>query len=455
MPPLPARDPAPSGPSAGNVPNAPEAARPLGDREKLMSLLEISKGMGAETNLDSLLELIMREATRALGAERSTLFLLDPAREELWSKVALGLKAQEIRIRSNQGVAGFVATKGYRVNIPDAYADPRFSPEVDRLTGTRTKSVVAAPVRTNAGELLGVLEVLNKVGGAFSAEDEELLEALASQAAVAIHNAQLYDELRCANAELKQLDAMKSNFMATISHELRTPLAPILGYLQLFLSETEAPGPLTDRQHAGVDVMLQSAQRLQDLIEDILTFLNLERGELGLNRQRVPLEPLLREQADGVTAAALRKGVELQIQVSRPMPAVLADGKALGRAVRLILDNAIKFTPSGGRITLSASLAGGGVGEPDRGARGSGSGPHPGEGIRVAVADTGIGIPEDQVPRIFESFYQVDSSTTRHFGGAGFGLTLVRRIIEAHGSQVSVESRVGAGSTFAFILPFA
>lgn len=454
MPPVPARDPVPSGPSAGNAPNAPEAARPLGDREKLMSLLEISKAMGAETNLDALLELIMREATRALGAERSTLFLLDPARDELWSKVALGLQAQEVRIRSNQGVAGFVATKGYRVNIPDAYADPRFSPEVDRLTSTRTKSVVAAPVRTNAGELLGVLEVLNKVGGAFSAEDEELLEALASQAAVAIHNAQLYDELRRANADLKQLDAMKSNFMATISHELRTPLAPILGYLHLFLSETEAPGPLTDRQRAGVDVMLQSAQRLQDLIEDTLTFVDLERGEL-LNRQRVPLEPLLREQADGMAAAALRKGIELQVQVSRPMPAVLADPKALARAVRLILDNAIKFTPSGGRITLSACPAGGGVGEPGRGARGSGSDPPPGEGVRVAVADTGIGIPEDQVPRIFDSFYQVDSSTTRHFGGAGFGLTLVKRIIEAHGSLVSVETRVGAGSTFAFILPFA
>lgn len=428
-------------PVPGNGPPSPPAAedaRRLGDREKLMSLLEISKAMSAETDLDTLLDVIMRETTRALGAERSTLFLLERGRDELWSKIALGLEAREIRLKTSRGVAGFVATTGRRVNIPDAYADPRFSPEVDRQTGYRTRTVLAAPVRTSGGELLGVLEVLNKVGGAFSEEDGELLEALASQAAVAIHNAQLYDELRRANAEMKQLDQMKSNFLATISHELRTPLAPILGYLQLFLSETEAPGPLTERQRGGLEVMLQGAHRLQDLVEDLLTFLQLERGDLSLNRQRMALEPLLRAQAAGVAGVAVEKGIELRVEIPEPVPAVVADARVLGRAVRLILDNAIKFTPTGGRITVSAAPA-----------------PDAGGGVRVAVADTGIGIPEDQVGRIFDSFYQVDGSTTRSFGGAGFGLALVRRIIEAHGSQVSVESRVGAGSTFVFVLPAA
>ncbi len=432
-------------PAPAHRPPPPASGPPrLGDREKLASLLEISRAMGAEIDLNALLKLIMRETTRALGAERSTLFVLDAARDELWSKIALGLEDREIRIPSSQGIAGFVARTCRRVNIPDAYADSRFNPEVDRQTGYRTQSIVAVPVRTSAGDLLGVLEVLNKVGGVFSVDDEEFLEALASQAAVALHNAQLYDELRRANVELKRLDEMKSNFLGTISHELRTPLAPILGYLQLFLADDEATGPLTSRQRTGVETMFQSARRLEDLIEDLLTFLQLERGELGLNRQPLPLRPVLREQADGVVAAAAAKGIALQVEVAEAMPAVLADSRTLGRALRLLLDNAIKFTPSGGRVTLSARPAGAGPGVPT-----------PPDAVRVAVADTGIGIPQDKLPRIFDSFYQVDNTTTRQFGGTGFGLTLVKRIVEAHGSQVTVESRVGAGSTFAFTLPAA
>ena len=427
----------PMAPPPGSAP-PPGAPPRLGDREKLMSLLEISKAMSAETGLDALLDVIMRETTRALDAERSTLFLLGPGGDDLWSRIALGLEPREIRLKAGQGIAGFVASTGRSVNIADAYADPRFSPEVDRQTGYRTRTVVAAPVRTSAGELLGVLEVLNKVGGPFTAEDEAILGALASQAAVAVHNAQLYDDLRRANAELKQLDEMKSNFLATISHELRTPLAPILGYLHLFLSKTGAPGPLAERQRAGLEVMLQSAHRLQDLVEDLLTFVNLERGDLALNRQRAPLEPLLRQQAAGAAAAAAEKGIDLRVEIHEPVPAVLVDARVLGRAVRLILDNAVKFTPAGGRITLSAGAAGDGL-----------------DGVRVAVADTGIGIPEDEVVRIFDSFYQVDGSTTRQFGGTGLGLALVKRIIEAHGASMSVESRVGAGSIFAFVLPAA
>ena len=427
----------PMAPTPGSAlpPGAPQR---LGDREKLMSLLEISKAMSAETGLNALLDVIMRETTRALDAERSTLFLLTPGGDDLWSRIALGLEPREIRLKAGEGIAGFVASTGRPVNIPDAYADPRFSPEVDRQTGYRTRTVMAAPVRTSAGVLLGVLEVLNKAGGPFNAEDEAILGALASQAAVAVHNAQLYDDLRRANAELKQLDQMKSNFLATISHELRTPLAPILGYLHLFLSATEAPGPLAERQRAGLEVMLQSAHRLQDLVEDLLTFVQLERGDLDLNRQRAPLEPLLRQQAAGAAAAAAEKGIDLRVEIRAPVPAVLVDARVLGRAVRLILDNAVKFTPAGGRITLSAGAAGDGL-----------------DGVRVAVADTGIGIPEDEVVRIFDSFYQVDGSTTRQFGGTGLGLALVKRIIEAHGASMSVESRVGAGSVFAFVLPAA
>lgn len=451
---IPAPDPsppavAPAG-AGGPAPGPPPA---LDDRAKLAILLSISRAMTAEADLDGLLALILREATRALAADRGTLFLLDRARDELWARIALGLEGEEIRLKTTRGVAGFVATTGARANVPDASADPRFDPEMDRRTGYRTRTVAAVPVRTAAGDLVGVLEVLNKREGVFSRDDEEFLEALASQAGVAIQNARLVDELRRANAALKQLDEMKSNFLATVSHELRSPLAPIVGYLQLFLSE--APGPLTAKQRRGLDVMMQSARRLQGLIEDLLTFLNLERGAVGLNRQRLALGPLLAEQAQALTAAARDKGIELQADIAAGLPAVVADPRALGRAVSLMLDNALKFTPAGGRVTLSVALAAGAWPGPSSAPARAGSRPGPRDAVRVAVTDTGIGIPENQVPRIFDRFYQVDSSTTRQFGGTGLGLTLVKRIVEAHGSQVAVESRLGAGSTFAFLLPTA
>jgi len=451
---IPASDPAPPAvapaPAGGPAPGPPPA---LDDRAKLAILLGISKATTAEADLDGLLALILREATRALAADRGTLFLLDRGRDELWARIVLGHEGEEIRLKTTRGVAGFVATTGARANVPDVSADPRFDPEMDRRTGFRTRTVAAVPVRTAAGDLVGVLEVLNRWEGVFSRDDEEFLEALASQAGVAIQNARLVDELRRANAALKQLDEMKSNFLATVSHELRSPLAPIVGYLQLFLSE--APGPLTGKQRQGLDVMMQSARRLQGLIEDLLTFLNLERGEVGLNRQRLALGPLLAEQAQALTAAARDKGIELQAEIAAGLPAVVADPRALGRAVSLMLDNALKFTPAGGCVTLSAALAAGAWLGPRSAPARAGARPAPRDAVRVAVADTGIGIPEDQVPRIFDRFYQVDSSTTRQFGGTGLGLTLVKRIIEAHGSQVTVESHVGAGSTFAFLLPTA
>jgi HD-GYP domain-containing protein (c-di-GMP phosphodiesterase class II) len=164
--------------------------------EKLTALLEVGKAMASERNLDRLLRLIMGEVTKVVGADRSSLFLVDRARNELWSKIAQGLEVREIRIKIGMGISGYVAKTGNTVNIPDAYADPRFNVETDRRTGYRTRNILCAPMRNKLNEVIGVLQVLNKLdGGAFTAEDEELLLALSSQAAVAIENAILYENI--------------------------------------------------------------------------------------------------------------------------------------------------------------------------------------------------------------------------------------------------------------------
>jgi signal transduction histidine kinase len=401
--------------------------------------------MSAETDFDRLLQLIMVESTRAMAAERSTLFLVDRDRGELWSRVALGLEElKEIRFRSHLGIAGHVATTGELLNIPEAYDDPRFNQEVDRQTGYRTKTILCMPVRNKEGTIIGVLQVLNKREGVFTVDDEEMLDALSSQAAVALENARLYEDLRRAYAELKQLDAMKSDFLANISHELRTPLAPIVGYVGMLLSGR--PGPLTDRQRSHLAVMESAVQRLQGLIEGLLAFVQMDQGELAIQARPSPLGPLLEERAHLVTSRATEKGLTLEVEIPADLPDVLMDAQQIARAMVLLLDNALKFTPQGGRITLGAKAHA----APDDASPGWKQGY-----VEVRLSDTGIGIPADKIPRIFDKFYQVDASITRSYGGTGLGLALVKQIMDAHVTRVTVESTHGVGSTFRFRLPIA
>ncbi len=164
--------------------------------EKLNALLEVGKAMASERNLDRLLDLIMSEVTKVMGADRSSLFLVDRERSELWSKIAQGLGGREIRIKVGMGIAGYVAQTGKTVNIQDAYDDPRFNEETDLHTGYRTQTILCGPMLNMRNDVIGVLEVLNKRGGLFTREDEELLLALSSQAAVAIENAILYGDIQ-------------------------------------------------------------------------------------------------------------------------------------------------------------------------------------------------------------------------------------------------------------------
>src|SRR5260221_5247636 len=165
--------------------------------EKLGGILEAAKALVAERNLDRLLLLIVGSAARVVEADRCTLFLVDRDRGELWSKVAQGVAMKEIRFPIGRGIAGAVAETNTSVNIPDAYADPRFNQAVDKQTGYRTRSILCVPMRSLEGEVVGVLQALNKLDGSpFTDEDEELLSALGGQAAAAVNNALLHQEIQ-------------------------------------------------------------------------------------------------------------------------------------------------------------------------------------------------------------------------------------------------------------------
>ncbi|MDY0000960.1 MAG: GAF domain-containing protein [Polyangia bacterium] len=186
---------------------ASEARLSRVERE-LQVVKDVAKALGSTLDLDTLLQIIMAKTMEVMDADRATLYLLDEERGEIWSKVTQGGEIQEIRLRIPEGISGWVAQTGETANIPDAYADPRFNPEVDRKSGYRTRSILTMPMLNNQGKAVGVVQILNRRDGKpFGSEDEELLRALTAQAAVSIENGKLYQSLLRRNAELQETQA--------------------------------------------------------------------------------------------------------------------------------------------------------------------------------------------------------------------------------------------------------
>lgn len=240
-------------------------------------------------------------------------------------------------------------------------------------------------------------------------------------------------ELEEALRKLSELSQLKANFVANISHELRTPLTHIRGYLELMQSETL--GPLTSDQSKAMDVSLQSTSRLQNLIEDLILFALAARGEMTLALAPVDFQQVSQKAAAHARSKAENQQVLFEADISPQVKRVEADQQKISWALTHLLDNAIKFTQPGGQARLEVSME-----------------PSNERAIRIAVSDTGIGIPKERIGEIFEPFHQLDGSPTRRHGGTGLGLALVREIIEAHGARIDVKSEVNQGTVISFSL---
>ncbi|MCS6993594.1 MAG: HAMP domain-containing histidine kinase [Anaerolineales bacterium] len=240
-------------------------------------------------------------------------------------------------------------------------------------------------------------------------------------------------ELEEALRKLAELNQLKANFVANVSHELRTPLTHIRGYLELL--HTQTLGPLTNEQIKAVEVALQSAFRLQNLIEDLILFSLAARGEMTLTLKVIDLRPIVENVSAHARSKAENRQITLETRIAPQVSFVRADQEKIRWVLTHLLDNAIKFTEPGGRVELKIAPFS----------------ENPGL-VNVSVSDTGIGIPPERLQEIFEPFHQLDGSPTRKHGGTGLGLALVREIVEAHGSRIDVQSEVNRGTTFSFSL---
>jgi PAS domain S-box-containing protein len=246
--------------------------------------------------------------------------------------------------------------------------------------------------------------------------------------------AQRNDQLESINAELKSLDEMKSNLLANVSHELHTPLVSIKGYTEMILKRKL--GPLTPEQERGLLVALKNIDRLIEMIDNLLSFSRLEKGETQLHLETVPLWQLVDEAIEMVGERMKRKSVSLTTHYESDELMIRGDRIKIVQVMTNLLTNAVKFNKDGGEIRLAAR----------RGSKGF---------VDVDVTDTGIGIAPEEQQRIFERFYQVDARPSRRYEGTGIGLSIVRDILRLHGCSIRVSSQQGSGSVFTFTLPLA
>lgn len=240
-------------------------------------------------------------------------------------------------------------------------------------------------------------------------------------------------ELSDAITELEAMNKLKNNFVANVSHELRTPLMHIKGYNALLADGTL--GELADEQRQAIEVSTEAIQRLEAQINDLIMFASMVKGELSLSRTLFTMSELAQRAVDSTQAKAQRAQIKLFAEIPPAVPHILADEEKMLWVLYHLLDNAIKFTPTGGEVTLTVQMNN--------------------SAVRTAVVDTGIGVPSERIDELFEPFHQLDGSATRQYGGAGLGLTMVKRIVEAHGSKIEIKSEHGRGSEFSFALPLA
>ncbi len=343
--------------------------------------------------------------------------------------------------------------------------------EVIILTGAGILASAITALREGAYDyLLKPLDRLEQLG--------EVVQRALEHRRLLLENRQFLAELREANQRLEEKVALRTadleqanrrlaealrvkvEFLGQMSHELRTPLNFILGFTGL-LQEGIA-GPLTPKQAHYLDRIQGGGKRLMDLVSNILDLSRVEAGTNRLSLESIPLGALFREVQERVGIAAAQKGLEITATLDPAMSALVADRGKLVQILAHLLENAVKFTPDGGRITVTVRRGKGQPGDPA--IRQSGTPPEcqiaqlpdrpPADWLELAVEDTGIGITADNLERIFEPFHQVDGSQTRAYGGAGVGLALVRILVELHGGRVWAESEgLGRGARFIVRLP--
>lgn len=412
-----------------DVTDLPLTSDPQQMINQLARLVEISVTLNSTLQLEPLLSYILDTAAELLDCEAASILLYDQQKDELWFAAITGSSQKEladISIPLNNSIAGTIFRDNVPVLINDVEKDGRNYPDVSEQVRHEVRSLLGVPMQIQEKKV-GVLEAINKKSGSFTYADKKLLSIVASQAAVAIKNARLVQELKKANNELSETDEMKTRFMAVASHELRTPLGIIMGYAT-FLKE-EAKGDLSGHANS----VLNAALELRTLVEDMTNMNLIYTGQRDIRPVPAVLQDIIQAAFDEITVTADAKNHELFLEMPDEPVKVNADQK-MKQVIGNVLNNAVRFTPEPGKIWVKLITND--------------------EKALVEIRDNGIGIPPDKLERVFDQFYQVEDHMTRRYGGLGLGLAIARVLVELHKGRIwAVSEGLGRGATFKIQLP--
>jgi len=381
---------------------------------RLNMLIEASKIVNSAIDLDKLLGLILEAASRSIDADRGTVYLLDAATGELWSKVVQGNNIVEIRLPVGKGLAGYVAKTGEVVNITDAYKDPRFNPEIDKKSGYKTHNVLCMPMRDKEGKILGVFQFLNKREGPFGPGDESFIDALSVHASIALENARIAREM----VQSERLSAV-GKMASTIIHDIKNPMGTLRMYAQVIKKKT---GDAESAQLA--EEMIRQVDRFVNMTQEILDF---SRGVSDIHLEPVPLEDVMEGALAFIEKDLVKRNVTL-VRDFRFTGECVMDVEKMVRVFYNLAGNAADAMKDGGTLTIRTEKRDG--------------------TLAIEFADTGCGIPDEIRSRILEPFFTYGK---RH--GTGLGLAIVKKIVDDHHGTLEIESVVNKGTTFRILIP--
>jgi signal transduction histidine kinase len=397
---------------------------------ELLGLYKMSWGFSLAGGAEGLFGQVTRHTADMLRAERGLLLLYDAGKHELVAQQpGYGVtQAQLARIR--YPAHGEARSRwDFRINgalvSNDAQTDARLLPELMKELGPR--SLMIAPI-IRGRVILGLLAVADRIGDSpFTDEDLELLRALAGQATIAVENLRLNEELRSANEQLQEFDRLKNQFVGIVAHDFRKPLMAIRGFAELVLEDHELS---VEARREFMRTVISESEQLAALANDTLLITQIETGQFRYDFREIDLGPFLLE--------AVPLGLadhSILVNVAADFPRIWADPDRLRQVITNLVSNAVKYSPAGSSISVRAR-------------------PYDERQIAIEVEDNGIGIPPEQVGKLFQKFSRVRTEAHMKVSGTGLGLYICRLIVEGHGGHIWVQTEPrGGATTFGFTLP--
>ena len=383
--------------------------------DSYLRVIEISRDLASTLDLNTLLDGIVRAAADVTRAEAASILLYDDTARQLYFQVATNIDEPTMRgliVPLDKSIAGWIVTNRKSVRIDDAHKDDRFFSDVEQTVGYSTRSLLGIPLITK-NKVVGVLEVINKKKGRFTDPDESMLTVIGAQAAVAIENARLFQQ---------------SDLIAEFVHELRTPLASLSTATYLLLR----PEMSREQRDQIVNNIHTETLRLNSLASSFLDLARLESGRVQFRKTRFSVADLLYECRDVMMSKAQETSIQIRVDIPDDIPLMEADRDKIKQVVLNLLSNAIKYNRPNGTVIISSTF--------DQ------------SDISISIQDTGVGIPDESLPHLFEKFYRVREHEVKA-GGTGLGLSISKQIIQGHNGRIEVKSKMGIGTSFTIYIP--